>query len=62
MVQAQDWPAQTMAINENLGERRLGAPDVMKAFGALTMTAQAGKALEVKTKKLIAPAIAVSSR
>jgi AhpD family alkylhydroperoxidase len=62
MVQTQDWPALTTAITENLRELRAGAPDVMKAFGALTMTAHAEKALDAKTKELIALAIAVSSR
>ena len=62
MTEAQDWPALTTAINENLRALRVGAPDVMKAFGALTMTAHAGKALDARTKELIALAIAVSSR
>jgi AhpD family alkylhydroperoxidase len=62
MAQVQDWPELTKAINENLRELRVGAPEVMKAFGALTMTAHAGKALDAKTKELIALAIAVSAR
>jgi hypothetical protein len=49
MVQVQDWPELTRAINENLRELRAGAPEVMKAFGALTTTAHAEKALNAKT-------------
>ncbi len=62
MTEVQDWPGLMKSVNENLRELRLGAPEVMKAFGTLTMAAHAGKALDAKTKELMALAIAVSAR
>ena len=62
MVQVQDWPELTKALGANLRELRLGAPDVMKAFGTLASAASAGNALDAKTKELIALAVAVSAR
>jgi AhpD family alkylhydroperoxidase len=62
MTEVQDWPGLTKTINENLRELRSGAPEVMKTFGALAMAAHAGKALDTKTKELMALAIAVSAR
>jgi AhpD family alkylhydroperoxidase len=62
MVQVQDWPELARSLSANLRELRLGAPEVMKAFGALTATASAGNALDAKTKELMALAIAVSAR
>lgn len=58
----QDWPELTKALGGDLRQLRSGAPDVMKAFGALAMAAGAAKALDAKTKELIALAIAVSGR
>jgi AhpD family alkylhydroperoxidase len=62
MVQVQDWSELTKALSANLRELRLGAPEVMKAFGTLATTASAGNALDAKTKELMALAIAVSAR
>ena len=62
MVELQDWPELTKALSANLRELRLGAPEAMKAFGALATTASAGNALDAKTKELMALAIPVSAR
>jgi AhpD family alkylhydroperoxidase len=62
MFQAQDWPELAKALSADLRELRLGAHEVMKAFGTLATTASAGNALDAKTKELMALAIAVSAR
>ena len=57
-----DWPqiaADKTAITKLL---RSGAPDVMKAFGAMAQAATAPKALDTKTKELVALGIAVATR
>ena len=58
----QDWPELTKALTADVRQLRAGAPDVMKAFGSLAVTAGAAKALDAKTKELIALAIGVSTR
>ena len=58
----QDWPELTKALTADVRQLRAGAPDVMKAFGAMAMAAGAAKALDAKTKELIALAIGVSTR
>jgi len=45
-----------------LRDLRHGTPEVMKAFAMLAQTALAPKALDVKTKELIALAIGVATR
>jgi AhpD family alkylhydroperoxidase len=62
MVPIQDWPELTKTLGADLRQLRVGAPEVMKAFGSLAMTAGAAKALDAKTKELIAIAVAVSTR
>jgi AhpD family alkylhydroperoxidase len=62
MVHVQDWPELTKALSADLRELRMGAPEVMKAFGSLAITAGTAKALDAKTKELIAIAVAVSTR
>jgi len=57
-----EWPAVTKDLSAMLRDLRGGAPDIMKAFGALAQTALAAKALDTKTKELIALAIGVSTR
>lgn len=57
-----DWPAWTRELTGNLKNLRGGAPDVMKAFGAMAMAATAPKALDTKTKELLALGIAVAVR
>ena len=45
MDRVQDWPELTKALSADLRELRMGAPEVMKAFGSLAVTASAAKAL-----------------
>jgi hypothetical protein len=49
-----DWPETTKVLSTQLRNLRGGAPDVMKAFSAIAQTALAPKALDAKTKELIA--------
>jgi AhpD family alkylhydroperoxidase len=55
-----DWPELTKELTAQLRELRGGAPDVMKAFSSVAQAALAPKALDCKTKELIALAIAVA--
>ena len=58
----QDWLNLTSGMSPALKELRLGAPETMKAFSALAKAALEPKALDTKTKELIALAIAVATR
>jgi len=58
----QDWPKLTGELSPAIKELRLGAPDAMKGFSALAKAALEAKALDTKTKELIAMAIAVATR
>jgi len=57
-----DWPSTTQQLNAELRGLRLGAPEVMKAFSEIAKAALAPKALDAKTKELIALAISVAIR
>ena len=57
-----DWPEQTRELSALLKNLRGGAPEVMKAFAGIAQAALAPKALDVKTKELIALGIAVAVR
>lgn len=57
-----EWTSQTTDLSALLKDLRLGAPDVMKGFSALAQAALAAKALDTKTKELIALAIGVATR
>ena len=57
-----DWPEWTKALTTDLRGLRAGAPEVMKAFGAMAMAAAAPKALDAKTKELLAIGISVAVR
>jgi AhpD family alkylhydroperoxidase len=57
-----DWLQTTKELTAQLRNLRGGAPEVMKAFSGLAQAALARKALDVKTKELIALAIAVAVR
>ena len=59
---AEDWIAMTKSVGASLRELRAGAPDVMKAFAGMAQAALAPKALDTKTKELIALAIGVATR
>jgi len=57
-----DWPSTTKELSAELRNLRGGAGDVMKAFSAIAKAALAPKALDTKTKELIALAIGVAVR
>lgn len=57
-----DWLALTKDVSGVMKEMRGGAPDMMKAFSGLAQAALQPKALDLKTKELIALAIGVSTR
>ena len=55
-----NWPDYIKERTAQLRNLRSGAPDVMKAFSGLAQAALAPKALDGKTKELIALGIAVA--
>ena len=57
-----DWPANVTELTAQLRNLRGGAPEVMKAFAGMAQAAVAPKALDSKTKELIALGIAVAIR
>lgn len=57
-----NWPETTNKLSSDLKNLRGGAPEVMKAFGAIAQAALAPKALDAKTKELIALGISVAAR
>lgn len=57
-----DWPQMARDLSGAIKEVRIGTPDVMKAFSAMAQAATGDGALDVKTKELIALAIAVAIR
>ena len=57
-----DWPSTTKDLSADLRNLRGGAGEVMKAFTAIAQAALAPKALDAKTKELIALAISVAVR
>ena len=58
----EDWPSWTKELSAELKNLRGGASDVMKGFSAVAQAALAPKALDAKTKELIALAISVAVR
>jgi len=56
------WPETTMERTAQLRNLRGGAPEVMKAFANISQSALAPKALDRKTKELIAIGISVAIR
>ena len=58
----QNWPELASGLMPAIRELRSGAPDVMKGFSAIARAALEAKALDTKTKELIALAIAVATR
>jgi AhpD family alkylhydroperoxidase len=62
MAQVQDWPELTKLLSADVRNLRAGAPEVMKSFGAMALSAGATGALDTKTKELIALAIGVATR
>ena len=57
-----NWPEMTKELNVQLRNLRGSAPDVMKGFSAIAQSALAPKALDGKTKELIALGICVAVR
>jgi AhpD family alkylhydroperoxidase len=57
-----DWTGITKDVSATLREMRGGSPEVLKAFSALSQAALQAKALDTKTKELIALAIGVATR
>jgi AhpD family alkylhydroperoxidase len=57
-----DWPHIAAELTGLVKQLRLSTPDVMKSFSALAQAATAPKALDTKTKELIALGIAVAVR
>jgi AhpD family alkylhydroperoxidase len=54
-----DWQETRKVLSAHLRSLRGGTPDVMKAFSGIAQTALAPKALDAKTKELIALGIAI---
>ena len=57
-----NWPGITTEMTAAVKELRAGTPSVMKEFSALARAASEPKALDIKTKELIALAISVATR
>ena len=57
-----DWISMAKNLRAGLREMRAGAPEVMKAFAGIAQAALQPKALDTKTKELIALAISVAVR
>lgn len=57
-----DWPQLALDMSGAVRDLRMGAPEVMKGFSAIAKAALEAKALDTKTKELIALAIGVSTR
>jgi AhpD family alkylhydroperoxidase len=59
---AKSWPETTRQLSAQLKNLRGAAPEVMKAFSGVAQAALAPRALDGKTKELIALAVAVAVR
>lgn len=57
-----DWPQISRELSQELRELRAGTPETMKAFSSLARAALEPKALDTKTKELLALGIAVAIR
>jgi len=57
-----NWPEETRERAAELLNLRAGAPEVMKAFASIAQASLAPKALDRKTKELIAVGISVAIR
>lgn len=57
-----DWPQVTRDVTAQIRNLRANAPEVMRAFSSLAQAASSAKALDAKTKELIALGIAVAVR
>ena len=61
-MQTTNWPQMAKDLAAQLRNLRGETPEVMKAFAAMAQSATAAKALDSKTKELIAMAISVAVR
>jgi len=57
-----NWPQTVAELTSQMRNLRDDVPEVMKAFGNIAQSALAPKALDTKTKELIALGIAVAIR
>lgn len=57
-----DWAQIATEMSETLRELRTGVPETMKGFSAMARAALEAKALDTKTKELIALGISVAVR
>lgn len=57
-----DYPTIAKDLTQEIAALRQGLPDTMKAFSALARSATEAKHLDVKTKELVACAIAIALR
>ncbi|MDE2181656.1 MAG: carboxymuconolactone decarboxylase family protein [Alphaproteobacteria bacterium] len=57
-----DWPNIAAEMTSLVRQLRAGIPDTMKGFSALAQAASAPKALDAKTKELVAVGISVAMR
>jgi AhpD family alkylhydroperoxidase len=57
-----NWPELTKSLTAEIRDLRVGAPEVMKSFSAMAQAATSAKALDAKTKELIALAVSVAVR
>jgi AhpD family alkylhydroperoxidase len=57
-----NWPELAAGLSPAIRELRAGAPEVMKGFSAIARAALEAKALDPKSKELIALAISVAIR
>jgi len=57
-----DWPRMAAELSQAIREVRTGTPETMKAFSALARAALEPKALDGKTKELLALGISVAIR
>ena len=57
-----NWPELAAGLSPAIRELRAGTPEVMKGFSAIARAALEAKALDPKTKELIALAISVATR
>ena len=57
-----NWPQMTKELSAQLRNLRGGAPEVMKAFAGMAQAAAVTRALDAKTKELVALGIAVAVR
>lgn len=61
-MMSKSYPELTQRISSGIKHLREGVPDVMQGFSAMAKAATQTKALDEKTKELVALGIAISTR